>query len=203
MKKLLIPISIISIFFLTSQSCKKHKTEEVYNAEFPNNVGTFWKYRVYDYSSNNLDTVTITVIGNTNLDNGDAVNIWENKSLFNPVTYNYVSNKSDGIRIYKNKLTSALPIKKYVFPLQVSNIWLTQNSLDTNRVIAKKDTTILGNLYNNCFKINRNTFIPYGQYIKETEFFLPDIGMIYRNYDEINSGPVESMVWELISYSIK
>jgi hypothetical protein len=175
----------------------------VYNPEFPNSIGTFWRYRIYDNLSGDLDTVLITIIGNTKLDNGEPVNIWEIKSLINHTVYNYVSSKSDGIRIYKNTLATAIPFKKYVFPLEVSGYWVTKNPLDTNRVTEKKDTLILGRLYQNCYKISRNTFIPYGQYIRETEFFLPNVGMVYRNYDEISSGPVESKVWELINYSIK
>lgn len=195
--------SILFLVLLVSNSCKKNKNKAVENAEFPNSIGTFWKYKVYNILNGSIDTVLITVVGNTNLDRGDPVTIWEIKSLFFQTTYSYVSNTSDGIKIYKNKLATALPYKKYVFPLEISKFWVTQNTLDTNKVVSQKDTIVLAKEYKNCYKIVRNTFIPYGQYIRETEFFLPKIGMVFRSYDEISSGPLESKIWELIGYSIK
>ena len=109
-QKLLLSLLILTIFIQTN-SCKKTSIVALYNTEFPNNIGTNWKYKVYDSINSILDTITIKIIGTTNLDNGDAASIWSINSLLNGTDTNYVTNKSDGIRIYPDKLLTASPKK--------------------------------------------------------------------------------------------
>lgn len=207
MKQYLIFLLIGFAILTQSNSCKKSKpiiAEPVYNSEFPNNIGTFWKYKVYDSVSANLDTVTIKVIGTTNLDNGDPVSIWEITSLYNPTILNYVSNKIDGIRIYVNKLSSASPFKKYIFPLSVGSKWITYNILDTNKVTLNTQIAVIAGTFSNAFRINRDVIIPPGYNpIKEDEWFVQNIGMVSRYYFEIGPGYVIKNKWELLSYLIK
>ena len=74
MKKIIIPILLIAYLISTSSSCKKTPVIE-FNKEFPNSIGTWWKYKVYDSVYNRLDTVMIRVISTTKLDNGDNATI--------------------------------------------------------------------------------------------------------------------------------
>ena len=208
MKKLLIPILFFSYFLYTSSSCKKNPSmPAAYNTEFPNNIGTWWKYKMYDYLLNQLDTVVITVVGDSKLYDGTDVKIWKREFVFNssPTDTVYVSNQSDGIRMYDftaRTFANVQPNKRYLFPLAVGNFWPTRYTLDTNRVTLKGDTTVLAGTFTGAYKIVRDSRIIYGQFIKEQEWFIPDIGMIYRFYDEINGGRLESRRWELVSYHI-
>lgn len=203
MKKLIIPILLITYLLSTSSSCKKTPVIE-FNKEFPNSIGTWWKYKVYDSIYNRLDTVTIKVIGNGKLDNGDDATIWASNSLLNGADTNYVTNKSDGIRIFNGKEVTAQVIKRYVFPLVVGNKWITQNILDTNRVTEKKTINVLAGTFSEAYRINRNTREPPGLYvIQEDEWFVPNVGMVYRNYGSYGTPGVESKIWELVSYQIK
>ena len=175
-----------------------------YNKEFPNSVGTWWKYKVYDSIYNRLDTVTITVIGNGKLDNGDNATIWAINSLLHGADTNYVTNKNDGIRIYPGKLITASPNKRYVFPLTVGNYWVTYNILDTNRVTEKGSINVIAGTFSDAYRINRNTREPPGLYIiQEDEWFVQNIGMVYRNYGSFGTPGVEHELWELVSYQIK
>src|ERR1035437_1912587 len=203
MKKLIIPLLLAIYLLSTSASCKKNPITE-FNKEFPNSVGTWWKYKVYDSIYNRLDTVTITVIGNGKLDNGDDATIWAINSLLNGADTNYVTNKSDGIRIHYGN--SSVSIKKrYVFPLVVGNSWITQNILETNRVTQKGSISVIAGTFSDAYRINRNTRVPLDLYIiQEDEWFVPNIGMVYRNYGSFgNIRIVEHKLWELVSYQIK
>ena len=205
MKKLLIPILFFSYFLCTSSSCKKNPSmPAAYNTEFPNNIGTWWKYKIYDLIYLTTDTTIITVVGNTKLDNGTDVTIWRRNSLLNGTDSLFVDNKPEGIKIYSNKLASAYPIKRYVLPFSVGNYWTTQNVLDTNRVTLKGDTTVLAGMFINAFKLIRDSRIPPGlNVIKENEWFAPNIGTVFREYQAYGSGTLEGYRMELVSYLIK
>jgi hypothetical protein len=203
MKKLIIPLLLAIYLLSTSASCKKTPIIQ-FNKEFPNSIGTWWKYKVYDSIYNRLDTVTIRVIGNGKLDNGDDATIWAINSLLHGADTNYVTNKTDGIRIYPGKLISASPNKRYVFPLTVGNYWVTYNILDTNRVTEKGSISVIAGTFSDAYRIKRNTREFPGLYvIQEDEWFVPNIGMVYRNYGSFGTPGVESKIWELVSYQIK
>lgn len=203
MKKQIVHILLIIYLLSTSSSCKKTLIIQ-YNKEFPNSIGTWWKYKVYDSIYNRLDTVTIRVIANGKLDNGSDATIWAINSLLNGTDTNYVTNKSDGIRIYPNKLITAYPNKRYLFPLTVGSYWVTQNILDTNRVTEKGNINVIAGSFPEAYRIKRDTREPPGLYvIQEDEWFVPNIGMVYRNYGSYGTPGVESKVWELVSYQIK
>ena len=175
----------------------------VYNTEFPNNIGTWWKYKVFDSLYYRLDTVTINVVGNTKLDDGTDVSIWAIKSLLNGNDTNYVSNKSDGIRIYKFKQASYGIIKKYLFPMTVGSKWITSNILDTNRVTQQGSISVIAGTFNG-YRVNRDTRIPPGlNIIKEEEWFVQNIGMVSRLYYTYDVTGIEHKKWELVSYFIK
>lgn len=203
MKKLILPILLITYLLSTSSSCKKTPIIQ-FNKEFPNSIGTWWKYKVYDSTYNRLDTVTIKVIGNGKSDNGDDATIWAINSLLNGAVTNYVTNKGDGIRIYPNELITAYPNKRYLFPFTVGSYWVTQNILDTNRVTEKGNINVIAGTFSEAYRIKRNTREPPGLYvIQEDEWFVPNIGMVHRNYGSYGTPGVESKVWELVSYRIK
>lgn len=203
MKQILIPILFAVTLLINATSCKKPKTIQSYNTEFPNNEGSWWKYKVYDSVYNQLDTVTINVLGKTKLVDGTDVSIWSIKSLINGNDTNYVSNKSDGIRIYPFNTQNAPVIKRYLFPLNVGDKWITGNILDTNKVTLQGSITTLAGTFTG-FRINRNVVIPPGlNRIIEEEWFVPNIGMVSRYYNELSGGSGAVKKWELVSYLIK
>jgi len=209
MKKLLISTSLITLCFaFIFSTCRRSEMPTpLYNTEFPNNTGTWWKYKMYDYLFNRHDTVTITVVGDSKLYDGTDVKVWKREFMFNssPNDTVYVSNQSDGIRMYDftaRTFAHVQPYKRYFFPLAVGSFWPTRYTLDPNRVVLKGDTTVLAGTFTGAYKIVGDSRIIYGQFIREQEWFIPNIGMIYRFYDEINGGPSESRKWELVSYHI-
>ena len=203
MKKIIIPYLFLLYLLPNLFSCKKSAVIEL-NKEFSDNIGTWWKYKVYDSIYNTLDTVTISVIGQGKLDNGDNATEWAINSLLNGPDTNYVTNKSDGIRIYPGKLATAPVTKRYVFPLEVGVKWITENILDTNRVTEKGTISVVAGTFSDAYRIQRHTREFPGLFIiDEDEWFVPDIGMVFRNYGSYGTPGVISKIWELVSYQIK
>lgn len=184
-------------------SCKKSNSSHTYNVQFPNNIGSWWKYTVFDSVSNSLDSLNINVIGMTKLDDGTDVTIWAINSISNGSDTNFVSNKSDGIRIFHSRLSTATPIKRLMFPLTVGSKWITQNVLDTNTVTQQGLILVTAGSFSG-FRIDRHVIIPPGyNLLQQQEWFVEDIGMVSRYYVEIGPGYMRKEKWELISYSIK
>ena len=202
MKKLIIPLLLAIYLLSTSSSCKKTPVTE-FNKEFPNTSGTWWKYKVYDSVTSTLDTITISVLGNSKLDNGMDVKIWQINSLnsYKPVDTNYVYSGPDGIKFYYNKSTQSF-YKAYKFPLEVGKYWIGIQPQDTIRVISKGDITVpAGTFIDNYIIERRVRYIPNGS-LYEKEYFLPNIGVITRVHQAFISWPF-SQYWELVAYSIK
>lgn len=202
MKKLFIPILLFIGILLMSSSCKKTPLIQ-YNKEFPNTIGTWWKYKVFDSVTSTLDTVTIKIVGNSKLDNGTPVRIWQINSLtsLKPVDTNYIYSGSDGIKFYYNK-TSQSFFKAYNFPLEVGKYWIGTQINDTSKVIGKANITVGAGTFNDNYIIERRVrYIPNGS-LYEKEYFLPSVGLITRVNEQIG-GEYFSTYGELVAYSIK
>jgi hypothetical protein len=205
MKKILTPfLQLFGIILLSGSCSKSHTLPQSYNTGFPNNLGTSWKYKIYDSVNNQTDIVDITVIGTTKLDNGQDAAIWKVASLLFGVDTNYVTSLQDGIRIYTNKLNTAYPSKRYIFPLSVGNSWTSQSSFDTSKVVTKSAIFSMAGIFNEGYKIVRDfrTYPGFNHTIEE-EWLVPDIGMVSRYYYEVSTGSVQKEKWDLISYIIK
>ena len=159
---------------------------------------------MYDSVYLTTDTILITVVDTTHLNNGTKVTIWKRVSLLNGTDSLYVDNKLSWINIYSDKLTTTYPIKKYVFSIAVGNYWVAQNLADTSKVIFKGDTTILACAFQNSYKLIRDFRTPLGlNIIKEKEWFAPNIGTIYREFKSYGSGNFQNYKIELLYYLIK
>ncbi len=205
MKKLLIPILFSVTILLQSSSCKKPKSDPikpVYNKEFPNNTGTFWKYKIYDSIYNIVDTLTVIVGSDTKLNNGLETRIWETKSWYHNTTdTDFVNSSAEGIKIYENRFSTNFK-KNYVFPLAVGKTWVGSFTGEVYTVSSKNLVVLIAGTFNDCFNIKRNWRFS-SQQVKESEWFLPNLGLIKKSIDEIDLGYFNNQEWELYSYSIK
>lgn len=202
MKKLIIPTLLITYLISTSSSCKKTPVIQ-FNKEFPNSIGTWWKYKVSDSVTSAIDTITIKIVGNSKLDNGTDVKIWQINSLisYKPVDTNYVYSGSDGIKMYYNKTLQSF-YKAYKFPLEVGEYWIGTQPKDTSKVIGKSNISVMAGSFTDSYVIERKIqFIPNG-FLYEKEYFLPNIGIITRVHQDLG-GTYYSQYWELVAYSIK
>ncbi len=203
MKKFIFPSCLFFFIILTSQNCKKHNEPILYNTEFPNNIGTFWKYKVYDSISTINDTLTITIVGTTNLNDGKVVTIWQNKyqTRIPNTDTSYIYSGSEGIYFYFNKTIQSL-YKIYKFPLTIGNYWLGNYVKDTIKVTSKSSINTLAGSFSETYTLTRTArFFPNGS-LFEQELFKPNIGLL-TSLQINNSGSYSNENWELFSYLIK
>ena len=201
------PLLLFSFFALLiiSHSCSCNKdpvVQPVYNSEFPNSIGTWWKYKVFDSLTYILDTITIKVVGITKLSDGRDANIWQINSLYNQPDTNYVYSGSDGIKIYPNILPTAPITKQYVFPLLVGGYWRGQNVKDTNRVVSLETKNVIAGSFTNSYAITRG-YYAFPQYaIISKEYFGLNIGMLSWSIYLRNGGYISNQYWELVNYHL-
>lgn len=210
MKKL-IYIFLVGIIFSTILSCKKTNDltfgEGEYAYTFPNSVGTFWKYKVYDSFERRLDTVTISVVAHDKFDDGTVVNIWAYKYKYKLADTNYVSIINNEVRIYPYgslSLNNRFYIKHYILPIALDKIWPNLNIADTSKVIQKQNISVIAGNFIDALCIQRNfkTFPGFNNTV-ETEWFIPEIGIILRDYRNTQSGSLPQIEhWELLNYHI-
>lgn len=171
MKKLIIHGLVIIYLLSFSPSCKKTPITS-FNKDFPNTNGTWWKYKVFDSVTSILDTITIRIVGDTKLDNGTPVRIWQINSLasYKPVDTNYIYSGSDGIRFYSNKSFQSL-YKAYNFPLEVGKYWIGTQSNDTSKIIGKANITAIAGTFNDSYIIERSVrYILMDHYMRKNIF---------------------------------
>ena len=186
-----------------SNSCKKN-SKTLYNTEFPNGIGTLWKYKVYDSVYNYFDTVFVKVVGFTQLITGEEVSMWQSIGIVSGnVDSVFVSSSSNGIIVYASRNANSI-INKYVFPLHVGDKWLMQHYLDTNKVTVRASFTVPAGTFAEAYRINRmfNSLPGYNRTVEE-EWFVPNVGIVSRYLNIISQGYVSNTKWELIDYQIR
>lgn len=199
MCKILLTVCLLMLLF--SFSCHKKPLELNKSEGFPNSVGTFWRYAVIDSINQRIDTLVIRIVGTGTLDNNEPVTIWQKTSLYDGTDSDYVSVTKAGVTIYPNRLSNSFD-KKYIFPLQVGSFWINQNIRDTSKVSAVTTKKVIAGSFQNAYKIVRDFITPPG-YNKtyDEDWFVPNIGVIYRNFEDQTLWPV-SQHWELLNYHI-
>jgi len=192
-------------------SCKKENT--IINMKsteyFPNKVGNYWEYDVYDSSQIREHTdiprqyqVRVTIIGTKKLvDNIDAM-IWKYKYPWgNEVKY--VRNASDTIKIYdtiySNTVTSLLyPRLIFIQPFFDGQEWAGKLLWVDSFFVSKENSTS----FINSFLISRK-YAGQGSYDFSSFSFSEKIGFIKIHRDEINQGIRTIELWQLKYYNLK
>lgn len=194
---------LFAIYFLaSSSSCKKTSVADI-NNDFPNKTGTWWKYKVFDSVNLTLDIITINILGNSTLEDGTGVKIWQIHSLnsIRPTDTNYIYTGSDGVKFYFTKSLSSF-YKSYKFPLVIGSYWIGTQSRDTSKVISQSNLSVLAGTFNSSYLIERSVrYIPNGS-LHEKDYFYPNVGLITRTQTQIGGG-YSNFYWELVTYSIK
>ena len=162
-------------------------------------IGNNWKYIVYDSLRRNVDTQTVVISGETTLSDGRMSKIVKSYySISGDTTYTYLVEDASMATFYTTKEGSVFD-KSYVYPLKIGTMWKGWHMLDTLRVDSKESIIVpAGNF--SAYTIHKyyrvtNTFI------LDDEWYCPGIGMIQRNYRELNFGPVMNKTFRLISYN--
>ena len=161
-------------------SCSKDEIEyQPQLGEYPSEIGNKWIYLHYRKSSNLYDTLTVSIIGKTNLDNGWPVKIIVFKYP-NSVDTNYLYASKDTARIFDTR-KSYSSLYGYVFPLKKGNYWTQFSSyMYTDSTIVCSDehkVQVFQNCFYNAFDLHTMAWQFEYEYDCRT-CFVPGIGPV-------------------------
>jgi hypothetical protein len=200
---------IVIIFLIIFLSCQKDKT--LTNTEndagdshsipydYPNKLGSWWIYSVYDSLQSQFDTVSVSIIDTTRMADNKKVFVWLYKSKMISDT-SYVNIQNDTVTIFE-KLYSAIPLAKYIFPLQVGNKWIRyRNTVDSIEVVSKDTIYVAAGDFNSAFLIKEDWWSP-NVYVHILTWLVPRVGIV-KQIKHISGFDFERTSWELIDYFI-
>lgn len=200
-------------FFILFSLAACHKDPPQPNIEaseyFPNKVGNYWEYNVYDSSQirehPNVPreyTVKVKIIGTKRLvDNLDAMT-WKYEYPWGS-EIKYFRNSGDTIKVYDTIYSKTLadllyPRLQFIQPFFDGQEWAGK-LLWVDSFYVKKDS--VPNFINTLL-ISRK-YAGQGSYDFDDFWFSPKIGFIKIHRDEINQGIRTKELWQLKYYNLK
>lgn len=208
---LVIGLTIIIFFSCSKDAVQKNIQATEY---FPNSIGDYWEYDVFDssqiqqQSTNSRNyTVKVSIVGTKKLlDNLDAT-IWQYQYPWGNDT-NYIRIVGDTVKVFDIIYSSYLedlnfPRQIFLLPFEDDKRWNGKLLyVDTFHVTLKTNVITDFNNYDSCFKIYRHYLGPNLEFTDDY-WFKPNIGMIKIYCNEYNLGPNNVQLWQLKRYSLK
>lgn len=196
MKRIIIIISVLTYLFT---SCGRHDIDIDKTDYFPNTIGSYWKYERFDSLTNTLDTLTVSITGDT-LISDEAYKIWIYK-YHDRLEKKYVLQRNDSIIIYK------IPIERmdqlYIVPFDIGHGWINPDyHVDTSYVSKIESILIDEHTYQNVALIERSAFGP-NEYLTEKIWIKPQVGLLKLEINHFILGPYKNETWKLIEKDIK
>ncbi|MDR3651784.1 MAG: hypothetical protein P4L34_02290 [Paludibacter sp.] len=179
------------IVLVTAFGCK-HEFKQV--DYFPNSVGYYWFYNVFDSVLNKSEPLRVSIVDNRTI-NGANSAVWL-LSYTNRTDTFFVSQSKDTIIFNSNSFIKRI----YVVPFSLNQIW-NESYFSTNnsKVISIEDVTVPAGSFNDTYVIERN-IRSFNYSLYEKIYFKPQIGIVKLYTKEYNLGPVQIKTWELKSF---
>ena len=195
---------------LVALGCGKKPTEPLQldaEAGFPHAVGNWWIYDVYDSVRSTSDTVTVTIVDTTRLENGALATVWLYEYP-DRVDTQYVTVSGDTVNMYSDRQRSTnFRSARYVLPLEVGNGWRGLLISDSTIVRDKDSVCVTAGCLPGGFRIESNWggFNVYGH---RTDWLVPGIGVVSIHLQWICTvcmGPFPGIneYWDLLSYDVQ
>lgn len=198
MKRLMI---IVSVFACLFYSCEEDNPNDLNNdpGYFPNSVGSYWVYERYDSLAEKLDTVTVSITGDT-LHYGKNYKIWEYVYSFGIDTL-FVIQNNDTVIFYMPWVDWIYQV--YILPFETGNTWANPDFFeDSSFVSDKQDITIDGIKYHDVYIIDRKASGP-NENLTEKIWIKPKAGLLKLERIHFSLGPYKNETWKLIEKSIQ
>jgi hypothetical protein len=215
MKQINNMIATLAFLSISLLSCNKDTTKPNKEASeyFPNKVGNYWEYEVYD-SSDVLNypvlgkqyTVKISITGIQKLIDGKDANVWNYEYPDRNVIV-FVRIINDSVRIYSEAaLTDYQSLKygkTYIIPFTDYQKWSgLLLAIDSFFVKSYPMAYTKWNTFKDCFKIYHHYVGPNTEYNDE-EWFKPTVGFIKLHYTRYNLAPLTIELWQLKKYYLQ
>jgi hypothetical protein len=194
---------ITFIFFACSflfAACEKEETEipKIQTEYFPNSVGMYWKYERFDSTTSVIDTITVSIIGDTMVSN-ETYKIWK-YDYGESVQRRYVIQNNDSVKFFRSDLTIAEDL--YIVPFELGHSW--DNLLyseDTSYVSGIENIVLNGITYEGAAAIERNA-TSWNISLQKKAWIKSQIGLLKLEKHHYVIGIFEKETWELIETNI-
>jgi hypothetical protein len=205
-------IKLLLIGLLIS-SCKKDTLPNKAASEyFPNKVGNYWEYEVYDsseargtYSSySRRYTVTVTIVGIKSLIGGRDITMWRYEYPWGSDT-NYLRISEDTVKVYDKFRTETAaglnyPLQIFLIPFYDKQRWDGKLlGVDSSSVTFHSSINTSFGSFSNVSKIYHHYIGPNIDY-KDEYYFAPNIGFPKLHYNRYNLAPLNIELWQLKRY---
>ena len=203
--------ALLYLLIILFASCKKDimKSTKAGTEYFPNSIGNYWNYEVFD--SSNIRThpnaprnynVTVNVIGTKILVDNKPAMVWKYEYPWG-IELKYYRVSADTLKtydtIYSRTITDLLyPRELFIIPFSNGQSWSGKLLWTDSFHVQQK---LIPN-FENVFWIHRD-YVGQQVYYQNDYGFAPKIGFVrfYRN--EINQGIQTRELWQLKYYNLK
>ncbi|RMH87450.1 MAG: hypothetical protein D6681_15075 [Calditrichaeota bacterium] len=204
--------SLLLLLFLTGFSCKQESTSITGNGggpspsqkdtipiNYPTQIGSQWTYLVFDSLQLHQDTVWVSIVDTTRLQNGQKAYIW--RYIYpDRIDSDFVSIRGDTIDVYLEQDTLTL-FFRYISPLWVGKSWVMPVVTDSVKVLSKDTLAVSAGIFYPTFSILWQ-FYYFHYTIEISGWYVPGIGIIKRREIIYTLGiPGKYTLWELLDYS--
>lgn len=207
---------LLTTFFLTSCHKDTIKPNTKASEYFPNKVGDYWEYDVYDssqargfpYSNYPRNyTVKINISGIKKLVDGNDATVWEYEYPWGK-ELNYIRISGDTIKIYDTVYSATIrdlefPRELYIFPYKNNQTWngkLLQ--VDNYSVSTVSTLSTNSDTFTDCFLIFHHYEGPNIEY-NDKYWFKPNIGLLKKYKHQYNLAPLDIELWQLKKYYLQ
>lgn len=201
---------IISFFLsCNKEDLTQHKSATEY---FPNTIGDYWEYNVYDSSYRLLDnpklgrsyTVKVSIIGIKKLADSIDANVWQ-YAYPDTNIFKYIRITGDTVKTftppyYVSLSALAYPYPIFLIPFIAGNTWKS-NLFNSDTYTSSLIPNIILNwqTYDSVFQISDHYLGPNLENY-DTYWFKPNIGFLKIYFHDNSLGPIAIQLWQLKSY---
>jgi hypothetical protein len=194
----IIIILVIPLLLSACENSTENNPPETNTGSFPNKVGDQWVYAVHDSLTGSVDTLTVSIVGQTR-GNGKDLTMWVRRStVYNDTLYVYVDRNT--VYYYQDAYPNVVD-HKIVFPLEVGKTWTNPDQVSDSSIVKNKEpVSVPADNFVSAFRIERNWggFNVYGYSVT---WFVENIGIV-KMYRRIQGFDNIRETWELISYNV-
>jgi hypothetical protein len=209
MKKLIYISSVIFLLASVLAACQKEviKPNKEASEYFPNKVGNYWIYELYDSTSAKQYDVIVKITDTKKLVDGKGATIWVYEYPWGFDT-NYVRITQDTVKVYDKFRTETIynlkfPLKIFLIPFQDGQRWDGKLiAIDSSNVKAKSSISTSAKEFKNGFSIYHHYIGPNLEY-NDTYDFIPKIGMVKVYYNHYDLAPPTRVLWQLKKYYLQ
>lgn len=181
-------------------------------ADFPNTVGSWWEYEVYDSLNSYFDYIHVEITSEIKNPNGQKATIWQYTTRGQLIQEDIVAIEGDTVKIYNyfmviDSLTNFSVKNLIVFPLKVGSSWISsvvemKNEIyygDSTWVERKYKKSVPAGDFDGAYEIVSGTRGIYPPY--ESITFYPGVGILNKTYNYFKEG--NNLYYNLVNYHIE